>query len=189
MNDRFTVTEIADLICRADGLTLSDHGRAHHQVTNAVRRGLLKDGETIDRRGTVAFPLLEVYRARIIKAFADLSIDMVFVRDALERAALSGSLSFDEAERPERMRTEGGWYSRGPLVDAIEGVAAGEAWELRLRLRAPGLGGGQSRVDARFVWLDRPEKTTDRVEALKGPVQAEVRLDLTNLFRGLPALA
>lgn len=188
MSSRYTVTEIADCICQADDLTLADHQTTHSQVRNAVRRGLLKDGEVIDQRGTVAFPVVEVYRARVIKAFADLSIDMVFIRDALEASASKSTLAFDPADRPERLRLGAGWHSKGALIDAIEGVGAGEKWELRLRLRAPGSGGGQSRVDARFVWSDRPHVTSDRVEGLKGRVHAEVRLDLVSLFANLPAI-
>ena len=48
----YTVTDIAEEICRADDLRLGDHAIAHSQVRNAVRRGMLRDGKVIDKRGT-----------------------------------------------------------------------------------------------------------------------------------------
>jgi hypothetical protein len=184
----YTVTDIAEEICRADDLRLGDHAIAHSQVRNAVRRGMLKDGKVIDKRGTLAFPPLEIYRARILNTLADLSIDLAKIEEPLESAlANSGHLPV----LPERCRFEGATLWRG-LVDIVEGVRNGEEWTMALRLHRPGYV-TQKRIIIEFDWSENrrwwgeePEGTAKNLAT--GAPQAVLTIDLVNLFAGLPGL-
>lgn len=185
----YTVTEIAEEICRADRLQLSDHATAHSQVRNAVRRGMLKSGRQVDKRGTQAFPAIEIYRARILNALADLSMDISAISEPLQAA-------FDDTQPiqlPARCDVGGAFIWRG-FADVVRGPAAGEQWHLIFKLFKPGYTEGK-RLQARFVWVDAPDakKTIEAetfVEGVKGTgsPHVTVTLNLNDLFAGLPAL-
>ena len=187
----YTVTEIAEAICEADGLSLAEHTRAHSQVRNAVRQGLLQHGEQIDRRGTLAFPQIEIYRARIINALADLSVDMVAIKDVLAEAIRNSTPAFDAKDWPARTNVNGAWHWRG-FADVIAGVAAGERWKLLLSLYGPGHLSG-TRLQGEFIWDGAPPIESDRSETdeilVRGAPQVIVTVDLNVLFAGLPVLS
>lgn len=193
MHKLYTVTEIAEAICRADGLRLSDHATAHSQVRNAVRRGGLQGGVQVDARGTQAFPALEVYRARLLNALADLSIDISFALPVLAEADRESKPSPLTDNWPPRMKVEAGWLSKGGFRDAVEGIAAGEQWSLCLALYRPGHLSAK-RVVARYVWHDDPDSERhDRDTWIEdsfgtGAPQATMTVNLTDLFQRLPPL-
>ena len=56
------------------------------RVRNIAAKGLLQNGKVVDGKGTVAFPALEVYRARILNALSDLAMDVRALREAVEAA-------------------------------------------------------------------------------------------------------
>lgn len=193
MQELYTVTEIADRICRADGLRLSDHAQMHSFVKNCVRRNLLEQGQTVDARGTWAFPMLEVYRARILSTFARFAMDIANYETALARALSNSTPAHDAKDWPKRTKVEGGSNWRG-LRDIVEGVAAGERWILRARLYRAGYTTAAG-VKLQFVWLDSRDQEVLAEDAARndenfgtGKPQAEFTFDLNELFAGLPKL-
>lgn len=193
MDDLFTVTEIANRICKADGLRLSDHAQMHSFVKNCVRRGLLENGQTVDERGTKAFPTIEIYRARVLSTFARFAMDIAAYEDGLKQALRNSQPANSTQNWPNRTKKSGGWHWRG-LRDIVEGVAAGERWKLRARLYRAGYT-TDAGVRLSFEWQDNPElanagATQGRVDEIlgTGAPQAEFLFDLNALFAGLPKL-
>ena len=86
MNRRYTVSEIADIICQADGLVSDDYRQAYSQLRQALRREMMPGGEVVDARGTLAFAPLEIYRARLINALMDFRIPLPAIEEVLSRA-------------------------------------------------------------------------------------------------------
>lgn len=179
---QMTVTEIAEAICEADDLRLADHTRAYSQVRTAVRRGLLRGGIEIDKRGTLAFPVTEVYRARIFNALADFSIDLAAVGDEIE-ASINRAVT--KVKRPLGKASAG---TQPSFETIIRGARAGDLWRLEIRLYKPGHESGR-RLVAR-LFLEGDPVPSPRVEEAfgTGPAQAVLTLDLVELFRGLPEL-
>lgn len=143
---KVTVTEIADLICQAQGLRLKDHLSLHNRIRYLAKKGFLQDGVRIDDRGTLAFPLLEVYRAAIFADALALCLDGSALK-AIQEAAPR----FGDTQPSPSMRIGGGVHSRGGLKDAIRGVDAGEPWNLSLRVQQPGHSTAE-RLIAEFVY-------------------------------------
>lgn|GEM_PF-1804615 len=193
MQDLYTVTEIADRICRADGLRLSDHAQMHSFVKNCVRRNLLEQGETVDARGTWAFPVLEIYRARILSTFARFAMDIASYETDLAYALTNNRPAALAEDWPARTKATGPAIWRG-LRDIVEGVAAGERWALRARLYRAGYTTAAG-VKLQFVWLDSPDLKVSAEDVQRidetfgtGKPQAEFTFDLNALFAGLPKL-
>ena len=179
-----TATDIADIICRANGLSLTQHSTAHNRCRYMAKRALLKNGRKIDARGTFAFPLIEVYRAAIYADLMAIGLDVRSIEAVLEAATRTQG---HESEASPSRRGDGFIRSEGGLRDAIRGVAAGERWSLRLRVVQPGHSNSE-RVDAEFVWDDaqKPSDPTS-VDAILGraPQRLAVHLDLVALFSPL----
>lgn len=177
---RLTVTEIAERLCVADGLTLSDHSGAYGRVRNIVRSNFLQGGEIIDARGTLAFPSSELCRARILALLATMDMNLATVGPLIGRAASDAR----PATWPDRCRVDGGYQWRG-LADIVDGVAAGEPWHLRIRQYPPGNHHGQ-RLTATFVCGD--DNDSDLVDQVFGSTPlATLSLNLSRVFAGLDA--
>lgn len=182
---RFTATEIADLINRADGLTLADNATTHRRVRNFAVKGLLSDGQAVDARGTLAFPAIELYRARVLCALSDLAMDVRALREVVDAAGRD----FDLRSEPAlSLRSEAGIQSRGGLRDSIYGVACGEPWSLTLEAFKPGHSTAKA-LAARFQWNDA--RDNGRVVANRifgtGRSYAVAVIDLNALYTWLLA--
>jgi len=189
MEPRFyTVTEIADELCRADGVNLSDNPTAHSQVRNAVRRHLLQGGKLVDKRGTLAFPELEIYRARVFNTLSDWSMDLSRIEGsivpALDRAP--------EHKFPDRCSTEGTTHWQG-FRDVVAGVLAGEEWSLVVTLQRPGALPGGQRLTAQMKWAGDVEGDNEALDAdfqqflndAFGEKIAVLAISLNELFKGI----
>jgi len=193
VQELYTVTEIAERICRADGLRMSDHAQMYSFVKNCLRRNLLQGGRVIDARGTWAFPPLEIYRARILSTFARFAMDIAAYESDLERALVNSRPDFREGEWPERTKVAGGNTWRG-LRDIVEGVAEGEPWVMRGRLYRSGYTTAAG-VRIGFRWLDECDHDDAETERQidesfgTGKAQGEFVFDLNELFANLPPLS
>ena len=181
MTRRFTVTEIAEAICQADNLKLADHTRAYSQVRTAVRRNLLADGEIVDARGTLAFPATEVYRARLLNALADYSIDLAVIGGVIDHAIRD--------VRPPLDHT-GLWSGFESVIEATQRKTSAP-WSLVVSLYRPGFNHGK-RLTASIVPGNgsRPDHM-DRIDDSfgTGAPQGRLVLDLNTLFANLPSIA
>lgn len=178
--EEYTATEIAEKICAAQELTLGDNTALHNRLKYIAKRGVLKNGRAVDGRGTLAFAKLEVFRAAVFVELIGLAMDF----RALEAVTNNAATKF--AVLAASQKVPGGSLSRGGLVDAINGVAAGEQWFLKLWRVNPGLMDPEH-IAAAFV----PEEVTDAqlwdnadLDKRLGrkPSRAHVTVDLTALF-------
>jgi hypothetical protein len=183
MTRRYTVTEIAEAICQADDLKLADHTRAYSQVRTAVRRNLLADGEIVDARGTLSFPAKEIYRARILNALADYSIDLAVVGEVIDRA-------IREVRPPHGYA--GLWRGFESVIESIERARQNdEPWSLVVSLYRPGFKHGKRlTASIRSESGDRSEAASKIDDTFgTGAPQGRLILDLTVLFANLPSLS
>lgn len=177
MTRRYTVTEIAEAICRADDLKLADHTRAYSQVRTAVRRNLLANGEIVDARGTLSFPAKEIYRARILNALADYSIDLAVVGNVIDRAI--------REVRPPHGHT-GLWLGFESVIERTH--QNDEPWSLVVSLYRPGFKQGKrltASISPGTGYRSETDSTIDDTFGTGAP-QGRLVLDLTTLFAKLP---
>jgi len=178
---KLAVSEIAAAICKADNLNLDDNEIKYSQVRNLVRHGVLRDGVQVDRRGTLAFPILELYRARILTRLADIVPSVADFGDVMYAEVRHGHVL--------PTRCKGNWHG---LRSIVEGVANGEAWWLEIKYYAPGQS-RHKRFTTGFVW-EGDERLNDAESACIDesfgavPLHAVLRLDLKVLFANLPEL-
>lgn len=194
----FTATEIAEALCKADGLQLAAHSTIYNRVKYLAKREILVPTRRLDARGTLAFGPLEVYRAAVFCELVGLAMD-VRALDAVKAAATA---HFEgNAAAPSQM-IKGGRYSRGALQDAVKGVAAGEEWSLKLWRVNPGLrivsdqhGTGvelsPEKIDAAYVWAGAGPLWSPRIDAIfqRKPTRALLSVDLQECFRDLIPIA
>lgn len=180
LTEEFTATEIAEKICAAQELTLGDNTVLHNRLKYIAKRGVLKNGRTVDGRGTLAFAKLELFRAAVFVELIGLAMDVRALEAVTDNAAKKFNVLAPSQDVP------GGSVSRGGLLDAINGVAAGEQWFLKLWRVNPGLLDPEH-IAAAFV----PETVSDsdlwgnaKVDAThkRKPSRAHVTVDLTALF-------
>lgn len=126
MSRTYTASEIAEIT--SDAASLRGEGRKDqaHRTRYCAKRGLLKDGSVIDKRGTLVFPVLEVFRAAALVELQRCGIESASVATALNRV-------------PDL------------LPSAVEGVAAGKQQTLVLRLMRPGSVVGSGALEAAVV--------------------------------------
>lgn len=123
-----------------------------------------------------AFGKREVFRAAVFVELIGLAMDV----RALEAVTNAAASRFDH--QSDTQRVEGGSISHGGLVDAINGIAAGEKWFLKIWRVNPGLLDPEH-IAAAFVkdgsaW----ENTQDNSIQKRQPSRAHVTVDLTSLF-------
>lgn len=178
MTRRYTVSQIAEIICRADGLTADDYGRAYSQMRQALRRDMLPSGEVVDARGTLAFPPIEIYRARLINALMDYTITLPTIAELLSR-------SLAEVRPP--LGASGNWAGFASVIDQ---VAAGERWSLVVSLWRPGYAHGKRLTAVVSPGDGARDAGADLIDSTfgTGAPQGRLVLDLNVLFAGLPAL-
>ncbi len=176
----FTATEIAEKICAAQELTLGDNTALHNRLKYIAKRGVLKNGRSIDGRGTLAFGKLELFRAAVFVELIGLAMDVRALEAVTDSAAKKFNVLAPSQDVP------GGSVSRGGLLDAINGVAAGEQWFLKLWRVNPGFLDAEY-IAAAFV----PETVADsdlwgnaKVDEIqkRKPSRMYVTVDLTALF-------
>ena len=180
MTRRYTVTEIAEAICQADDLKLADHTRAYSQVRTAVRRNLLADGEMVDARGTLSFPAKEIYRARILNALADYSIDLAVVGEVIDRAI--------REVRPPSGHA-GLWRGFESVIEKAR--QNDEPWSLVVSLYRPGFKHGKRLTASICPGTGDRGVTASVIDNTfgTGAPQGRLILDLTVLFANLPSLS
>lgn len=176
---RYTATQIADLL--ADALEYQDSAKSNvrHRVRYLAKKNHLAHGKSIDNRGTLDFPVSEVYRAAVFCEFLGLSMDIKIAKSALQRAeSLHVGLG-----KPDSARVEGGWQFGVGLDPAIRGIKAGENWKLVVVLKRSG-----HRSDAGpqtfFTWS---EETRESIDEFYGREEAAttIFIDLNKLFKNL----
>jgi hypothetical protein len=178
MNRRYTVSEIADIICRADGLVSDDYVQAYSQLRQALRRRMLPGGEVIDARGTLSFAPVEIYRARLINALMDFRMPLPAIEEVLPRAL---------ADVRPPLGFAGYWTG---LPSVIDRVGQGEQWSLVVSLWRPGFSHGK-RLTGIIVPGDGSRSEDDGILDTTfgtGAPLGRLVLDLNTLFAGLPAL-
>lgn len=179
--EEFTATEIAEVICKAQELTLGDNAALHNRLKYIAKRGILKPARTVDGRGTLAFAKLEVFRAAVFVELIGLAMDA----RALEAVTANAAKRFDVSGPSQKV--SGGAVSRGGLVDAISGVEAGEQWFLKMWRVNPGLVDPEH-IKAAFVHESTPDEKLWATPSLdkkmkRQPSRVHVTVDLTALFR------
>lgn len=179
----YTATEIAEKICSAQELTLGDNTALHNRLKYIAKRGILKPARTVDGRGTLAFAKLELFRAAVFVELIGLAMDV----RALEAVTNNAAKKFNVLAPSQKV--PGGSLSRGGLVDAINGVAAGEQWFLKLWRVNPGLMDPEH-IAAAFVPTEVEDAQLWANTGLdsklgRKPSRVHVTVDLTALFRPL----
>lgn len=132
MPRRYTLAEIAARFAELDHLPKDQEKRLLRRLQNLNAKGMLRASGVRDQRNTVEFDLLEVYRARIFDVVYRTGSDVASIYDELDSAM--SRMSLLPLEAPSQ-QIDGGAVSKGPLRDAIKGVAQGERWFLSLTVR------------------------------------------------------
>jgi hypothetical protein len=188
--EKYTATEIADIICKAQGLTLGYHTELHNRLKYVAKRGMLRDGKAVDGRGTLAFPKLEIFRAAVFVELIGLAMDvraLTAVNDAADRLnAYWGPIATSGCDAS---------YSQGGLKDAVrssEFDLGGDYWFLKIWRVNPG------RIDPEYIKAAFvPGKIKDeelwgnsKADEILGrkPTRAHVSVDLSILFRPIVKL-
>lgn len=182
MKSEYTATEIANVLCEAENLELANHAQIHNRLKYIAKRGILTVSRELDKRGTLAFAPLEIYRAAVLCELIGLAIDTRTLAVVLESAARHFPLV---AEAPS-LRKDGYNLSRGGLRDAVNGAAQGEAWFLKIWRVNPSREEGEG-VRAEFVYQDVPICKLEgdaELAAIRGrkPSRTFVSVDLSALF-------
>lgn len=194
MQPQFTIPEIAEALCNADGLILSDHKRAYSQVRHMVRLNLLPSPTVIDKRGTLSFPAVAVYRARLFKEIIDISADLTRVAGPVIHAE---NESAPVGAWPERTNTASGARNWRGLEDIALGVTAAtpaEDWRLQIGIYAA-THTEEPRIVARYVWTNAPADGLSEadIETVESTFPAKIRwhfdIHLNELFANLPPLS
>lgn len=180
----YTATEIAETLCTSQGLELGDQSQLYFRVKYIAKREMLTAARTIDKRGTLAFAPLEVYRAAMLNELVGLAIDVRVLTVALEAATSKFPIPGIPAA-PSLLANEQR-ESNGGLRDAIRGAAQGEGWFLKIWRVNPSNLAGEA-VRATIVWGDHPIKDLEGFDKDSGgsPSRAHVSVDLTAIFAPL----
>lgn len=184
MPEQYTASRIHEVLCLADGLNPSEESALLNRIRYLAKSELLHNSHKVDKRGTLAFPPLEVYRAAIFSELAGLAMDV----RALEPITLAAERRLPlGGEVPPSVRVDSRWRSAGGLRDSIRGVAAGEQWWLTIEYRHRGYSSEVGLV-AEFVWEGAHDPsvtcTADRILGMK-PVRTSATINLSALFGGI----
>ncbi|MCZ4367047.1 hypothetical protein [Sulfitobacter dubius] len=181
-----TATEIADLLSAAEWAKLDQRAELHNRVRYLAKKGLLRDAQTQDNRGTLAFPNIEIYRAAIFVALLELSMDAKTVSDAL----LKADRSFLPVPVPSALDENGAGYhfANSGLHAAVRGVQSDENWLLEISSLRSGIN-TKKQLMCRFVCRDVESPVDEgKIDRAAGrrPSATKVRVNLNYLFEGLP---
>lgn len=176
--EQFSASRVGEIL--ADALEVSTEARSNlqHRVRYLAKKGYLKHGREVDRRGTLLFPKSEVYRAAILCEFLNLSMNMQIATDVLRMAERYNP----HGKLPEsaQIKGGGGYIFRGGLSAAVQGIAAGEQWTLMLTLQRSGYL-SDAGISARYL---SSTETSANIDGRLGraPAATTVTVDLTALF-------
>lgn len=186
MPREFTATEIAELLAAADNLRLADHTNIHNRVKYLAKREILKPSRRIDARGTLAFTGPEVFRAAVLVDLVGLAMD-VRALEAVNDAATKHFIvpgGFAPSQR-----YDGGYVSHGGLADAVQGVAQGESWFLKVWRVNPGYPefGYPEEIRAAFVYGEGLPMWNEQAQQAQGrkPTRVHVTVDLVECWSRL----
>ena len=140
---RLTATNIAEILGNALEVQEADRENLHHRVRYLAKKHYLNGGRKIDHRGTLDFPVSEVFRAAILCEFLAFSMDVKVASAALEEAE---KLQLLPGSYPASARTDSGWSFSGGLETVVRSVEAGEDWLLVVELRRSGRSGAAGLV-------------------------------------------
>jgi hypothetical protein len=176
--DRRTATQIAEILAAALEVQEEDKENLHHRVRYLAKKHYLRGGRAIDKRGTLDFPVSEVFRAAILCEFLAFSIDVKVASAALKQAETAYRPGV--GNYPASAKKEGGWAFSDTLSTVLQGVRAGEDWWLVVELRRSGTSDGAGLV-GRYAHSE--EERTD-VDAIFGrsPAATVLRVSLTKLY-------
>lgn len=182
MKTEYTATEIANLLCEAEDLDLANHTQLHNRLKYIAKRKILEASRELDKRGTLAFAPLEVYRAAVLCELIGLAIDARTLSVVVDAAGAQHPLTHNAPS----MKGSGFSHSRGGLWNAVRGTAQGEDWFLKVWRVNPSHSEGED-VRAQFVYGDAPicDLEGDKeVAALQGrkPSRSHVSVNLKPLF-------
>jgi len=157
-DEKFTATQIGEIICDAWGLEQGARNNLQHKVRYTAKKGYLRNGTKADARGTLEFPKSEVFRAAIFCEFLEADADINRIGEAINHAE-----RFTPTVNPASARAPkgGGFeYSGGGLAVAVRGVAACENWRFIVsRARSP-LADGKA-IYGRYLWSGEDESDDD----------------------------
>jgi hypothetical protein len=179
--DTITATRMTEILCLASGQGVTDQLKTQERVRYLSKRGdFLRGGEEADKRGTMVYPTLEVYRAALILELLSFGMDVRAINAVNDADAAS-----PEPGDPKRS-------SNGRLLAAVRGVASGEkGWVFELSKLNPGYATPES-LKGRFYFApgvtdeDRDAENVfaqvvqDVVGAL--PPTSRMTIDLFGLF-------
>lgn len=174
---RFTATKIAEILGDALEVQEVDRENMHHRVRYLAKKHYLFGGRIIDNRGTLDFPVSEVFRAAILCEFLAFSMDVKVASAALEEAA---KLRLPPSSYPASARTDSGWSFSGGLGTVVRGVEFGEDWFLVVELRRSGRSGVAGLV-GRYVRAKDQEPDVNEIFGRAAPATF-FTVRLTNLF-------
>jgi len=180
-DERYTATQIAELLCDALEVTHDAQNNLHFRVKYLAKKAHLRGGRKTDARGTLDFPKSEVFRAVLFNEFLGLSMDIAAAAKALDQAEDFHPMG----QHPQSARAPGGsgWNYRGGLASAVRGVAAGELWHLVLTLQRSGHSSNAG-LRAQYTWSDENVEEADRVLGRKAAATT-VTVNLRLLFEDL----
>lgn len=176
--ERLTATKIAEILAAALEVQIEDKDNFHHRVRYLAKKKYLHNGREIDKRGTLDFPVTEVYRAAILCEFLAFSMDIKVASAALKQA--EDDFRPRVGNFPHSARKGGGWAFSDCLNTVLRGIEAGEVWWLVVELRRSGTSDGAGLV-GRYAHSE--EERTD-VDAIFGraPAATVLRVNLSTLY-------
>lgn len=186
MPRRYTLAEIAARFAELDYRPKDDEKRLLRRLQNLNAKGMLRAAGVRDQRNTVELDVIEVYRARIFDIIYRTGADVADIYEQIDSAM--SRMSLLSLEAPSQ-KVDGGSVSRGPLRDAIKGVAQGERWFLSLTVRTcnpifEGLSAHIHHENDRVAMNDSEERSPSMGKLL---YRASIPLHIA--FEGLPALS
>ncbi|ODT17492.1 MAG: hypothetical protein ABS35_25690 [Kaistia sp. SCN 65-12] len=145
----------------------------------------MEGGHVVDRRGTVDYPAIEVYRAALLDALANMGLDHVALGVVMDAGA---ERQFQANFAPSQI-ADGVAKPLGSFEDAVRGIAAGENWRLIVATFPPmaveidGFHCGKG-LHARFEWSgDAIAMPIERFDGAKP--RALLTVNLASLWRPL----
>lgn len=184
----FLIGEIAETLAKADDQTIAERGELNSRISNYSRKELLRGAVLIDGRKSRAYPIEEVYRARLFSVLNDFHTDARLLRLVSDE----GDRFYNAKTRPPSMQGHGKKYviARGLFLDSIRGISLGEKWSLRLTVSPPlgfDLAGYDplKKISIRFTWDDAPNEENELHDLMDRWRYGEMVIDLCEIYRGM----
>lgn len=180
-DQKYTATNMSEIIGNAQEVQDSAKDILHNRTRYLSKKKYLCDGSELDKRGTLGFPVSEVFRAAIYCEFLALSMDIKVASTALQKAE---KLRFAPGNYPASMQTDGGWpFDKGGLAAAVHGVDAGEEWLLVIEIKRSGESVGAGLV-AHYSVVGHEHPNVD-VMLGSAVTATTLTINLKTLFTGL----